>query len=183
MISRRRRLGARSRHERPSDAFEAVFRAHFAEVYRYTRVRLGASDGEEVAAACFQAAAERFAEGRGDEVTIGWLMTVARNKVIDHWRRSTTRRERAHLVAVDEPRDDIAELIARSARRDAVLAALDQLSQRHRALLVMSHVDGRSSREIAEMLDLSSVAVDSALSRARTAFRRAYREPEASHGT
>lgn len=183
MFPRRSRLGSRPRQEERDAAFEAVFRAHFAEVFRYTRVRLGSTDGEEVAAACFQAAAERFADGRGDEVTIAWLMAVARNKVVDHWRRSTTRRERGHLVAVEGARDDIAELVARSARRDAVIAALDQLTPRHRALLVMHHVEGRSAREIAEVLDMTSVGVDSALARARHAFRRTYREPEASHGT
>ncbi|NNE11504.1 MAG: sigma-70 family RNA polymerase sigma factor [Ilumatobacter sp.] len=162
---------------------ERLYRAHFAEVYSYARARLGPDEGEDVAAECFQAAARLFDQGRGDEVTIRWLMAVVRNKVVDRWRRASTRRERAHLVAVDDrTEDEVAALIARSARRDAVLAALDQLSLRHRALLVLFHVEGKTAREIGDDLGITVVNVNSALARARRAFRRHYQEPEVGRG-
>lgn len=166
----------------PSARFEALFRAHFSEIYAYARSRLGPDEGEDVAAECFQAAAVVFESGRGDEVTIRWLMAVAHNKVIDRWRRASTRRARLHLVAVDDrDSDEIAELVARSARRDGVLAALDQLTQRHRALLVMHHVDGLTASEIGARLGISVANVNSALARARKAFRRSYDPPEIDH--
>ncbi len=56
------------------------------EVYGYL-LRRGRSVelAEELTSATFVSAALR--QATEDEVTIGWLMTVARNKLIDHWRR------------------------------------------------------------------------------------------------
>lgn len=60
-------------------------------------------------------------------------------------------------------------------RRPYVVAALDQLRDDQRSLLVLHHVDGMSVAELAESSGRSVAATESALARARRAFRRVYR--------
>lgn len=62
------------------------------------------------------------------------------------------------------------------ARRPAVLAALDALSERHRSMLILHHVDGMPTTELAEVMGISVRAVESALARARRSFRDHYDE-------
>ncbi len=165
----------RARTNSPIAAFDALYEAEFGSVYRYARARLGQSDGEEVTAEVFHAAALSFADGHSATVTPAWLMAVTRNKVIDRWRRAERRKAKRHLVWTRE--DDAVEFPAHwteSGIRQSVLAALDRMKPRHRTLLILHHVDGMSVPEIADALDDSTRSIESALARARTSFRRHY---------
>jgi RNA polymerase sigma-70 factor (ECF subfamily) len=170
------RMGAKIERKQSSNAsFDALYDAEFGSVYRYARARVGHSDGEEVTAEVFHAAALAHADGQGSTVTPAWLMAVTRNKVIDRWRRAERHKAKRHLVwprekdAVEFP-----EHWTQSGTREAVLGALDQMKTRHRTLLILHHVDGMSVPEIASALDESTRSVESALARARSSFRRNY---------
>jgi RNA polymerase sigma-70 factor (ECF subfamily) len=163
--------------------FEAMYRDMLPTVYRYTTARLGRADGEDVTAEVFHAAAIAFSDGRRSQVTPAWLMAVARNKVIDRWRRA----ERRNAIALLH-RPDTADLVEfpddwiADPRRDDVVAALERLSPRHRNLLIAHYVDGIPAPELAELLGAKVAAVESALARARRSFRHHYRPQEGDHG-
>lgn len=157
------------------DAFEALYREMLPTVYRFTTARLGRAEGEDVAAEVFHAAAIAFQDGRRDRVTAAWLMAVARNKVIDRWRRAQRRSAIDFLHRARE--EDLMEFPsdwAASERRPAVMAALEQMKPRHRNLLVAHYVDGIPAPELSEMLDMTVSAVESALARARNSFKKQY---------
>ena len=55
------------------------------EVYRYLRSRCGADAlAEELTSATFVQAALEVSNGAVPNLSIAWLITVARNKLIDH---------------------------------------------------------------------------------------------------
>lgn len=66
---------------------------------------------------------------------------------------------------------------AESSQREAVLAALDRITPRHRNLLVAHYVDGMPIPELADLMGQSVVALESALARARRSSRTQY-DPE-----
>ena len=161
--------------DRLEQEFESVYRRMLPTVYRYAVARLGRADGEDVTAEVFHAAAVAFADGRREQVSDAWLMAVARNKVIDRWRRAERRNALAHLV---RPRaDELVELPpdwSHGPQRERVLRVLDQISPRHRHVLIAHYVDGIPAPELAGHLGVSVAAIESALARARRAFRRAF---------
>lgn len=164
----------------PLRALEDVYRANVQLVYGYAAARLGRADGEDVTGEVFQAAALAFAEGRADRVTPPWLMAVARNKVIDRWRRAERRMAKAHLLAPVGEVVGPLELSLDRERRDQVLDTLSELNDRHRMLLVLHHLEGQSVPEMADCLGESEHAVESALTRARRRFRAIYERRTAS---
>ncbi len=141
-------------------------------MHSYARARLGASEAEEVVADVFHAAALAVRDGNEAALMPAWIMTVARNKVIDRWRRAQRRkvrdtlfreRERDRLVVMDDWTDP--------GNREEVIATLDHLSSNHRMVLVLHYVDGMPAPDMADQLGQSVAAVESMLARARRSFR------------
>jgi RNA polymerase sigma-70 factor, ECF subfamily len=119
---------------------------------------------------------------RGDELsgfTTGWLITVARSRLIDHM-RAQQRRERKLSMAwsASEPSarrgitvDDTAVDMGAATER-----ALSELAEAERCALVMHHLDGMSVADVADSIGRSMRATESLLARARRKFRAAFEE-------
>ena len=159
------------------DAFRSWYDATLPRVYRYLLARCGGDPAlaEELTQQTFVEALRnrRRFDGRADVVT--WLVAIGRHKLIDHFRRAGRDRQR-HLRLVSrwgygEGGWDGAE------ERQAINAALDQLSGEHRIALLLRYLDGLSVREVARALGRSESATESLLVRAREAFRHAYGDP------
>ena len=157
------------------EEFEALYNEMLPAIYRYTTARLGTSAGEDVTADVFHAAASAVRAGNGDSITPAWLMAVAKNKVIDQWRKTERRSRVAHLVT-PRARDTFVASAEDEAsfRSSEVMATLDNLPTRYRTLLMLRYVDDLSVAELARQTGLSESATESALARARKAFRTAF---------
>lgn len=150
-----------------------VFETNIDAVFGYTLVRCGSRHvAEEVVAETFAEAARAYQHGRGHEIERGWLLHVARLRLIDYWRRESRQSRRAERLAVMTLRDHV---LPDAADGDPhVLAALDSLSARQRAVLTLRYVDDYSVSEVAEAMGMSYPATESLLARARRALLAAY---------
>ena len=158
-------------------ALAALYDAEVDRVYGFAVNRVGRDEASDIVSEVFHAAALAFRDGNGDRITAAWLMAVARNKVMDHWRRSYRRKAKFHLThARSQDMTDFPPDWAADARRPAVVAALDALPKLDRALLVLHHIDGMPITELADLLGKSERAIESALARARRKFRAHYDE-------
>ena len=144
------------------------------------RVSPGACGSEAVAedltAETFLAAVQAIERDTVPQLTVAWLIGVARHKLVDHWRRQA-REERSLRLLPDEQAnepDDIEERFERTRAREV----LDELGAHHRAALTLRYLDGLSVPEVAEHLDRTVHATEALLVRARNAFRVAYARGE-----
>jgi len=160
------------------DQFEQLYRRHVGEVYAYASARVGRSSAEDITAEVFHAAVRASRGGRPEVLTPAWLMTVARNKVIDHWRRDQRRRAKLHLLWSGKEATEAGAVADVTLTRTAVMAALDRMQQHHRLLLMMHHVDGISVPELALLIGKSVSATESALARARRTFKEYFAREE-----
>lgn len=150
-----------------------LFRREASTVFGFLLLRCGSRPlAEDLTGETFLDASRRFAGGRGTEVTAAWLMTVARRRLIDHWRAVAAHDRRVLRLArepvpVEPPFSDPDGRVER---------ALGSLPDRQRAALVLRYLDEFSGSEVAEALELSYKATESLLSRARRGFGAAYAE-------
>jgi RNA polymerase sigma-70 factor (ECF subfamily) len=151
--------------------FEQVFRAEVHRVHSYARARLGEAEADDVVSEVFHAAALAMRDGNEAALNPAWLMTVTKNKVVDRWRSAQRRKARDMVLRQREPGVKQFDDWTDPGNREQVIRTLDQLSARHRMLLVLHYVDGLSVPEIADQLDQSVASLESALARARRAFR------------
>jgi RNA polymerase sigma-70 factor (ECF subfamily) len=106
----------------------------------------------------------------------GWLYRVSVNAALDH-RRRRDREARTEAAWVEErgrvgPGRDPAEILRSRDLRAALLAALDRLSERERAVFVLREVEGLDGPEVARALGITQVTVRRHLGRARRSLRR-----------
>lgn len=151
-----------------------VFEANIDAVFGYLLARCGSRHvAEEVAAETFAEAARAHQVGRGGEIERGWLLHVARLRLIDYWRRDSRQHRRVERLAAMTVRDHV---LHQDVDGDPhVIAALDSLGARQRAVLMLRYVDDYSVSEVAEAMDLSYQATESLLARARRALLAAHR--------
>ncbi len=143
------------------------------QVYGYLRARVpGDALAEDLTAETFLAAVQAVRKERVTDLTIAWLVTVARNKLVDHWRRNA-REERSLQLASDEEAVEDDEQYFERMRAREVLA---ELGAHHRAALTLRYLDGLSVPEVAELLGRTVHATEALLVRARQAFRVRYAE-------
>ncbi len=160
---------------RSPEAFGELYARHFASVYRYVAGRLGPDVADDLAAETFLAAFRRrakFEPARG--AVRPWLYGIATNLVAQH-HRSESRwyaalaRAGADILAPTggNEEDRIADRVTASLARPALAAALRQLHDRDRDVLLLTAIGGFSYAEVAFALAIPEGTVGSRLSRAR----------------
>ena len=160
------------------DRFTLMYETALPVVYGFLLARVGGDRAlaEDLTAETFTAAVAEFRIGRQDFVTTSWLRTVAKRRLIDHWRRQSV--ARAKLVAIGRPTTDPVPDLA---ERAGVIQVLGALPKDQQIVLVLHHIEGYPVTEIAAIIDRTPKATESLLARAREAFRSNYAE-EVDHG-
>lgn len=158
-------------------AFQGLYERTFDEVYAYLFHRCGGlqSMAEDLTQETYLAAVAAFRSGDGENVSLPWLITVARNKLVDHYRRREREERRLSLIVNDHASRDAAELNGRIPRERA-LAALAAVPAEQRAALVLKYLDDLPVSEVAALLGKSVHATESLLARGRRTLKRRFEE-------
>ena len=156
--------------------FEALFRAHYAEIVRYLAVRLGSRDDAlELASEVFTEAWRRVPglQWRGRPVR-AWLYRVAANMAADELKRRSRLRPLEDVVV-----DDTADV---SGDRIAVARALAELPPDHQLVVHLRLVEGLPFEEVARVMDRTVGACQMLMLRAARGLRAALRAEGVEHG-
>ena len=155
----------------PGAALLELYDAALPQVYGYLLARCGRpAVAEDLTAETFLAAVAACRREPPPTPSTGWLVGIARHKLVDHWRAAE--RETRGLLAVAG--DDLSD--PWEAHLDALLAqeVLAEQTGLHRAVLTLRYLDGLPVGEVAHVLGRTRRATDALLGRARAAFRRSY---------
>lgn len=144
------------------------------DVYGYLASRCGsASVAEDLTSETFLAAVDAVRRGSVPDLTVAWLIGVARHKLVDHWRRQG--REQADETTGEVPADDwdvqLDQLLAH--------ATLADLGAHHRSALTLRYLDDLPVRQVAACLGRTEGATEVLLVRAKAAFRARYENGKA----
>ncbi|MBK5223293.1 MAG: sigma-70 family RNA polymerase sigma factor [Acidimicrobiia bacterium] len=145
------------------------------DVFGYLASRCGsAAVAEALTSETFLAAVEAVRRDTVPDLTVAWLIGVARHKLVDHWRRKGRERDvdAPGADAVDEWDVHLDQLVARS--------TLAELGSHHRSALTLRYLDGLPVREVAACLGRTEGATEVLLVRAKAAFRARYEKGVAS---
>jgi RNA polymerase sigma factor (sigma-70 family) len=172
-------------------AFEQLYRRYSAAVERFVAGRVrDRGRAEDLVQEVFLSALRRMRATDTDINFRPWIFEIAKNATIDHYRR-TCRAEEVSIDADDalRPADQLRLVGGAHARPESAFlnkerleqlrGAFAELSDNHHRVLVLREFEGRTYREIAQKMDMTRPAVESALFRARRRLQQEYARAEA----
>ena len=167
------------------DAFSQLVQANQNRIYTLAvRMTGSTEDGEDLAQEAFLRAWRNLPSFQAESSFSTWLYKLTSNLCIDFLRREKRRKTAVTTVSLDNDDDDAppAEVpdhrftpeteLEHKELRTAVEQGLAQLSDEHRAVLVLREVEGLSYTEIAAYLNLEEGTVKSRIARARSSLRK-----------
>ena len=141
-----------------------LYRRHGSDVYRYALAVLGNhADAEDVTQTTFLNAYRSLEQGVHPRKPSNWLLTIASNAIKQRFR---SEKARPRQVALD---DRIADTNAdvEGPTVGELLAALSRILPQQRQAIVLREFEGRSYKEIAGILGVTTSALETLLFRAR----------------
>ncbi len=159
-------------------AWKILYDEAFPGLYRYVLWRCGGlrDPADEVVQETWLTAVRRL---RSFDPAAGsfaaWLRGIAANLLRNHFRREYRRARRTQPLDVEPAAASENE---RREQAERVALALGALPEHYESVLRAKYLEGQSVVAIAAARDESPKAVESLLTRARQAFREAYRQTE-----
>jgi RNA polymerase sigma factor (sigma-70 family) len=166
------------RNSRPS--LSSVYEEHVWDVYGFFGYqRLSRQDAEDLTQTTFERAAQAYSRYDPRRASVKtWLMAIAHNLLIDHYRRESLRRhapldnvEERHSGSIDGPEQALGI-------SPELTQALAHLSDREREVVALRFGAELTGPEIAELLDLQLANVQQIASRALRKLRAKLEDTE-----
>jgi RNA polymerase sigma-70 factor (ECF subfamily) len=157
-----------------TDAIAVLFDQYYPNVFRYVLSRVGDPTlSEDISGETFLRLVERI-----DDLTdqgrplLAWLFTVARNLVNDHHRqhRGVVRVCLRETLIAGTPSPETT--VERHLTEEQVVAALDQIADAQRHVIVLRFIEGLELKSVAQIVHKSVNAVKSLQHRGLAALRR-----------
>lgn len=155
-----------------SNAYNSAVRQHIKPLSHYAFRMLGNSkDTEDIVQETLLRLWTHAQSWKPDKAGVStWLHRIAHNLCIDYLRKdksSISSELNEDLESEDRP----AQATENEERLAALREALNDLPERQRSAIILSHYQGFSNKEIADVMDISVDALESILARARRGLK------------
>lgn len=139
--------------------FIKLYDRYFDSIYRYVYFKTGSYwETDDLVSDIFRKAFEKYPSQTKIQNHKAWLMTIARNTVIDFYRRKKDTITDQPFELIDEGMN-IADKVAQKEELDCLQKALSSLSSEDQELITMKYFSDMKYREIGDVLEKSENAV------------------------
>ncbi|MFN8372599.1 MAG: RNA polymerase sigma factor [Anaerolineae bacterium] len=164
-------LAVRAAHD--PDAFSELYRRYLTRVYRYLLAHVGGEqDAQDLTAQTFLDALENIHRYQGRGVFAAWLLSIARHKAADFYRRNRIILPLEDAESAPHPEMSPEAQVEQQMQMEQVARALRQISPERAEVLMLRVFGGLSGAEAAQVLGKSEDAVHALYSRALRDLRQ-----------
>lgn len=147
--------------------FEVLLRDNKTAVFSFISYRIQNSfDAEDVYQETVSDAFRSFGNLKNKDSFRAWILKIARNKVNDYYRRNYNDR----TVFLDDIKEIDCGLMYGSDEGVIIRDVLDSLSFKHREIIELSYIEGRTQEDISKLLGIPLGTVKSRQSAAKKSF-------------
>lgn len=181
LVSEREQLPVREARAGEPSAWDALFKRYQLPLYTYVfELVRHEQTSLDIVQETFINAARHIGGLREDEKFGSWLFGIAHQKCIQHWRK-----RRPELVSIED--DDAKEvgfdpgpeeMLIRKEQEEAFMRLLGELTEPHRAVLLLHFVEDFSLEEIAGITGAQIGTVKSRLHYAKKTLKKLLEENE-----
>ena len=155
-------------------AFSGVYTEWRHKIYSYVYYRVGsnAAVAEDIVSDVFLKAYQKYDSYNPDYALSTWLYTIARNTLIDYYRKGKASVDVDEIDVADET-DPLYRLITADISLPEVARAVAALPEQQQAYIRAQFFEGKTAKEIAVEAGASHAAVRKTVSRGIAALRSA----------
>jgi RNA polymerase sigma-70 factor (ECF subfamily) len=152
-------------------AFQSLYRKVSRSVYAFALQRMAdAAGAEEIVVDTLLDVWKQPQRFRGEAKFSTWLLSIARNKIVDRYRAKAPEHEDLQDFAETLPADissDAFNQVADQQRREGVAHCMEKLSEEHRECLHLVYFEGMTVTEVAQVQAVPENTVKTRLFHAR----------------
>jgi len=173
------------------DKFISLYHAFVNDIYRYVFLRTGLDTAlaEDMTQEIFIDVFKGMNRFKGLCSDRTWIFRIAKNKLYDFYRKQY--RQKLEFIDISDPLtedlsdpgQDTEKTVEMALESHMVCDCLNRIPEHYRITLILKYVDGKSIKQIAELTEKTSKAVESLLQRAKNAFIKEYRLAQKKEGT
>jgi RNA polymerase sigma-70 factor (ECF subfamily) len=148
---------------------EDIWAEFAARLGRFIRARVAdQATAEDILQDVFVRIHGRLDHLRAPAKLQSWLYLIARNAIIDHYRKNRETSELPESLLADPPKEalEVCEL------RDALRQMIEGLPETYRTAIMLTEFEGLTQQELADRLDISFSGAKSRVQRARGQLRQ-----------
>jgi len=168
--------------ENSREKFSQIYDKHIDKIYRFVYLKTGSRDqAEDLTSQTFMRGWEAFKKrenGNANEIKNmqAFLYQIARNLIADFYREEERKARFISMensdLEVEDPKPDPGEKSLFNSDLKRVQAALANLKEEYQNIIILRHVEDRSTQEVAELMGKSKGAVRVQLHRAIEALKK-----------
>jgi RNA polymerase sigma-70 factor (ECF subfamily) len=156
--------------------FELLIRRHDQRVYRTARAIVrNEADADDITQETYLRAFQHLSQFEGRAKFSTWLLRIAIREALARYRENARFEDldeiaESEMLAAD-PRSSPEQMLARGEIREVVQRAIDELPPTLRTVLMLREIEGMTTAEAAEVLEISEDNVNVRLHRAKAKLR------------
>lgn len=168
-----------------ADAFAKIYEAYFVPVFRYVYLRVKSrQDAEDLTQIVFlkvYQAVSRFEERNVSP--LAYFFIVARNTVIDHWRKKkeifleNTEMER-EVARTPPAAENPGDIVQKNQNLDMLHQGIQELTEEQQNVIILKFINDLSNKEVGKIMQRSDEAVRQLQCRALKALRQHFKKYE-----
>ncbi len=159
---------------RDPDAFGKVYDEYVNRIYRFIYFKVSSEEeAKDLASETFLRAWQHLQEGKNVKQLSAFLYSIARNLVIDHYRKKAilVNAEEISEIGFLSDKGKLASQVETGQEYRALLSAMGKMKEEYREILQLRYIDELSLGEIAEILGKNKGTVRVTLHRASKTLR------------
>lgn len=155
-------------------ALTSLYQVYYPRVYNYAFLQLGdVQAAEDLASDVMLKLLESLKNYKFKGVPFSaWVFRIARNRIIDLYRKRRRRGEVDLNESLAAAREDPQSMAQRALNRGQLQVALRRLTEEQRQVIILRFIEGFDNASVAKILGRSQGAVKSLQHRALAALRR-----------
>lgn len=166
-----------------SEAFGNIYKLYFTPIYRYIFLRIQKKEEtEDLVQVVFLKVYRNINNYQERKVPpLAYFFTVARNTVIDYWRKQKeTNNEGTEKIPVELEKSsgNPLQIVQNKEIYKTIRAAIKQLSEEQQEVIILKFINEMRNEEIAKILDKSEQAIRQLQCRALKILRKILKDSE-----
>ena len=140
-------------------AFGKLYEFYFEKIYKFIFFRVNHKEiAEDIAEDVFVKAWQKIGDLKAESFS-GWVYSIAKNKIIDHYRQQKTTVDLIEIENILESEQNVIEEANLALNQKTFLELLKKLTPEQQIVIKLKFIEDLENSEIAELISRSEVSI------------------------